>query len=43
MDYFYDGWVDVLFGASKIWALFKAITRMGRTKILFNITPIVFG
>jgi len=30
----------VFFGA---WALFNAITNLGRPEILFNITPIVIG
>jgi len=41
VDNFYDGWMDALFGTSK--ALFKAITKLGRARILFNITLIVFG
>ncbi len=40
MDYFYDGWMDALFGAQ---TLFTAMTKMGRAKILFNITPTVFA
>ena len=41
MVYFYDGWRNFL--ALQNQTLFNAITKLGRARILFNISPIVFG
>jgi len=38
MDYFYDGWMH-FFGILKGFEIIK----LGRARIFFNITPIVFG
>jgi len=41
MDYFYDGWMH-FFGASKSQAPFTTVIKLGRARIFFNITQIVF-
>jgi len=42
MDYFYDGWMDVLFWASKNKVPFTPIIKLGKSRIFFNRTLIVF-
>jgi len=41
MDYFYDGWMCFFLGLKNLG--YHSLIKLERARILFNISPIVFG